>query len=152
MNPKEHKQVIKIFQEFFEKMGFNPEIENCQQDDKTFKVSLRVEEPQVLIGRRGQVLTEAQHLLVKILRKKFQDVVFVDLDINHYKERKLGYLKEMARNLADEAVLQKKEMLLPPMCPYERRIVHMELAERGDVETESQGSEPERRIVIKPAT
>lgn len=144
-------KINKIFQEFFDKMGFPVAIESCLQEDNTLKVCLRVEEPQVLIGRRGQVLSEVQHLLGKILRKKFQDIIFVDLDVNHYKERKVAYLKDLAAALADEAVLEKRERVLPPMLPYERRVVHIELAQRGDVATESQGEEPDRRIIIKPA-
>ncbi|PIR71473.1 MAG: hypothetical protein COU43_02475 [Candidatus Nealsonbacteria bacterium CG10_big_fil_rev_8_21_14_0_10_37_25] len=75
---------------------------------------------------------------------------FIDLDINGYKKKKLDYLKELARSLADEVALTKKEKNLPPMAAYERRIIHLELAGRSDVTTESIGEEPERRVVVRP--
>jgi len=56
----------------------------------------------------------------------------------------------MARGLADEVVLTKKEKILPAMPAYERRIIHLELASRSDVTTESIGKEPDRQIVIRP--
>ena len=74
---------------------------------------------------------------------------YIDLDINDYKKKKIEYLKETARAVADEVALTKKEKYLPSMPPYERRIIHMELASRSDVTTESIGQEPERKIVIR---
>ena len=65
-------------------------------------------------------------------------------------EKKTEYLKEMAREAADDVSLTRKEKELPPMPPYERRIIHTEISQRTDVLSESAGQEPERRIVIKP--
>ena len=70
--------------------------------------------------------------------------------MNHYKEKKIKYLRELARSIANEVSLSKKEMALEPMPAYERRVIHMELAGRSDVTTESIGEEPERKVVIKP--
>jgi len=56
----------------------------------------------------------------------------------------------LAKEIADEVALTKKEKILPPMPAYERRIIHLELAQRPDVTTQSIGQEPERRVVIKP--
>ncbi|MFH1451313.1 MAG: R3H domain-containing nucleic acid-binding protein, partial [bacterium] len=75
----------------------------------------------------------------------------IDIDINNYKKGKADYLKEMAREVADEVSLTKKEKWLSPMPAYERRIVHMELSLRPGVVTESHGEGPERRIVVKPS-
>ena len=59
-------------------------------------------------------------------------------------------MKDLAKELADEVALTKKEKVLSPMPSYERRIIHLEISKREDVKTESIGEEPERRIVIKP--
>jgi spoIIIJ-associated protein len=109
-----------------------------------------MKEPQVLIGERGQTLLDLQHLLSAMLRKKIESKFFLDLDINDYKKKKMEYLKELARSTADEVALTKKEKALPAMPAYERRIIHMELAGRGNVTTESIGEDPDRRLVIKP--
>ena len=59
-------------------------------------------------------------------------------------------LKDLARQAADEVVLINQQKALFAMSPYERRVVHMELAKRLDIATESVGNDPNRRIVIKP--
>jgi spoIIIJ-associated protein len=142
--------IKKVTKEFFEKMTFEVEIEFLPEKDSTFSMKLRTEEPQILIGEGGQTLTEIQHLLKTILKRKIEELFYIDLDINDYKKKKNEYLKEVARNTADEVVLAKKERALSPMPAHERRIIHLELAGRGDVTTESIGQEPERSVVIKP--
>ncbi|MCD6232974.1 KH domain-containing protein [bacterium] len=144
------KQTKNILEEFFEKAGISCDIEIKPKDEKVMGISLRVNEPQILIGKGGETLFVLQTLLRKILRKNVGDF-FVDLDINDYKKKKIDYLKELARNLADEVSLSKKEKMLQPMPAYERRIIHLELLKREDVKTESIGERFERRVVIKPA-
>lgn len=156
------EKIKKTIEEFFEKMTIDAEIEvfppqesvyvRNGQEEKIFSLSasIKAEDPQILIGEHGQTLAEIQHLLKAVLKRKISEPFFLNLDINDYKKKKTDYLKEMARNLADEVALTKKEKWLSSMPSYERRIVHMELAERDDVSTESIGDEPERKVVIKP--
>jgi len=145
------KKIKKITKDFFEKTTFEVEIEFLPQKDLTLPISLKMEEPQILIGEGGQTLAEIQHLLKAILKRKvIEENFYIDLDINNYKKKKIEYLKELARSAADEVALTKKEKTLLPMPAYERRIVHLELASRADVTTESIGQEPERKVVISP--
>lgn len=138
--------------EFFGKMGFEVEAEFPPQEGETLQIKIKTQEPQILIGENGQTLAEIQHLLKIILKKKIIETFFIDLDISDYKKKKREYLRELARNTADEVSLSKEEKALPPMSAYDRRIIHMELAERKDVTTESQGDDPMRKIVIKPCS
>jgi len=142
--------IKKDVREFFQKTTFQAEIEFLPQKDSTLPINLKAEDPQILIGDQGQTLAEIQHLLRAILRKKITEPFFIDLDINGYKKKKSEYLEEMARSAADEVALTKKEKNLPPMPAYERRIIHLVLANRSDVTTESIGQEPERGVVVKP--
>ena len=144
----ETEEVKSTVREFFKKMTIEAEI-GISFKEETVVIDLKTEEPQILIGERGQALVEIQQLLKTILRKKIVEPFFVDLDINDYKKKKTEYLKEMARSAADEVALTKKEKGLPPMPAYERRIIHLELSSRNDVATESVGEEPDRRVVIK---
>ena len=151
------KEIKKTVKEFFKKATLEVEIEFLPLNDLTLPINLKTEDPQILIGQGGQTLSELQHLLKAILRRKIaakgepkKENFYIDLDINDYKKKKLDYLKEMARGLADEVVLTKKEKILPAMPAYERRIIHLELASRSDVTTESIGKEPDRQIVIRP--
>jgi len=144
------EKIKKITEQFFEKMGLEVEIEVRPLQEKTLPINLKMAEPKILIGEKGKTLTEIQHLLKAMIIKKIQEPIFVDLDISDYKKKKYQYLRELARSLADEVALSKKERVLSPMSAAERRIVHLELAERKDVATESIGQEPERKIVIRP--
>jgi spoIIIJ-associated protein len=137
---------------FFEKMTFDIGVELIPPEDNTVSINLKSDDPQILIGEGGQTLFDIQRLLTLILRKEIEEIFFLDLDINGYKKKKNEYLRELAKSVADEVSLSKKEKALDPMPAYERRIIHIELAERKDVTTESIGEEPERRIVIKPSS
>jgi len=150
LNSIDLEKIKKITEEFFDKATFKVEIEVLPEKEQTVPINLKTEEPQILIGEGGQTLTEIQHLLKAILKRKIEENFYIDLDINDYKKKKKEYLKELARSAADEVTLTKKEKILPPMPAYERRIIHLELAERNDVTSESIGKEPERRVVIRP--
>jgi len=147
---KNLETIQKITKEFFQKMGCEAEAEVKNSDGKTLSVSVKMDDPKIYIGEGGKTLSEIQHLLKVILIKKFQSPFFLSLDINEYKKKKYQYLKELAKAVADEVALTKEEKILTPMSPAERRIVHLELAERKDVTSESMGEEPERRVLIRP--
>jgi spoIIIJ-associated protein len=149
MSEELDKKIEKEAKEFFSRLGIEFELK-ISKFDNTFKIDLQTKEFQDLIGEKGKTLNEIQHLLNAILKKKIKGEFFIDLDIGGYKERKIKYLKELARSVADEVALTKKERILEPMPAYERRIIHLELASRPDVTTESIGKEPKRRVVIKP--
>ncbi len=143
--------IKKEIEDFFRRTKLSISLEIQRPVEENIPVKIKTEEPKLLIGQRGQTLAEIQRLLKSVLRKKFpEERFYIDIDVNGYKEKKAGYLREAARAAADEAVLSGKEKKLGPLPASERRIIHMELAERGDVTTESTGREPERSIVIKP--
>lgn len=161
-NQNNLEKIKEVTKDFFKKMTFKVEIEFLPPKDYnppttpkekryiTLPINLKTENPQILIGEGGQTLSEIQHLLKAILKRQIKEPFYIDLDINDYKKKKIEYLKELARNIADEVVLTKKEKILAPMPAYERRIIHLELTGRSDVATESIGKEPERRVVIRP--
>ena len=157
---KDTEKIKETTQDFFEKMTVevsdieivvssdkkNPEEENREVVD----LNVKLDEPQILIGQQGQTLFEIQRLLKTILNKKLQKVFYLNLDINDYKNKKVEYLKDLAKSLADQVALKKEEKILPPMSAYERRIIHAELSQRADVVTESQGDSFNRCVVIRP--
>lgn len=151
LDKNNQKKIKKIIKEFFNKMTWEETPEDIEIKDNVVSFEIETETPEILIGRNGQVLINTQYLLSKILNKQIGERIFVDFDINQYKRKKTDYLKEMAKNTADEVSLTERERVLPPMTPFERRIIHLALSEREDVKTESVGEEPERRVVIKPA-
>ncbi len=150
LNRDSLKQIKKIVEEFFDKMDIPVEIQVLSLEEKTLPINLKVEEPRFLIGEKGCTLTDIQRLLAVILKRKIAGPFYLNLDINDYKKKKAEYLRETARSMADEVALTKKERQLPPMLAAERRIIHLELADRADVATESMGQDPIRRVVIRP--
>jgi len=147
-NPNKIKEIVR---EFFKKTGLSLEVEVGGLQESTIPVNIKTDEPQLLIGERGQTLMETQNLLRLVLRKQLgiEERFYVDLDVNEYKKKKAEYLRELAKSVADEVALTKTEKQLSPMSPYERRIIHTELASRSDITTESIGEGPQRRVIIK---
>jgi len=145
------EKIRKITKEFFQKTTFDVSLDFSTQEENTLLIEVKTEDPQILIGERGQTLADIQHLLKIILRKKTAELFYINVDINDYKKKKAEYLKELANSVADDVVLTKKEKALSPMRAFERRIVHMELAERSGVITESIGERDERKVVVKPS-
>src|SRR3989344_3309332 len=151
MTPQEFEKLKEAAKDFFDQTGLALEVEIKNQADSTILVNVKADEPQFLIGERGQTLSEIQRLLRAVLRRKSESPTsfYVDVDVNDYKKKKAEYLKEVALTAADEVAITKREKELSPMSSYERRVVHTELASRTDVATESVGEEPERRVKIK---
>lgn len=149
MSENKEKIIKKIVREFFEKMECDEIPEEIRIKDNLVSFEIETKDPQILIGKRGQILISIQHLLSRILNKQLEEKFFIDFDINQYKKNKMDYLKEIAESLADEVILTKKIKSLPPMSSFERRIVHLALSEREGIITESEGEEPDRKVIIK---
>ena len=144
------KNAKKIAEDLIGKIAPEVRISVLPQKDLTVCIEAKVDDPQMLIGSGGETLLALQHLLRMIMRKSRPEPLYVDLDINDYKKNRNRHLKELAATAADEAARTKREAALAPMSAYDRRIVHMELSRRDDIETESRGLGPERKVVIKP--
>ena len=113
-------------------------------------LSIESDDAQALIGPRGEVMRSLQHLVrVMLVRSGSNLPILVDVD--GYRERQHEQLQVDARKRADEVARTGRLAMLPPMSSYERRLVHMALAERDDVVTESIGQGGARRLMIKKA-
>ena len=105
----------------------------------------------VLIGKRGQTLDSLQYLTSLVINKNNKDeYVRVKLDTEDYRRRRKETLENLAKNIAGKVKKTGKTVVLEPMNPYERRIIHSALQSNKGVETFSEGSEPYRHVVVKP--
>lgn len=151
-------KIKKITKSFFDQTGFETKVEvetpKEEEDSINLPIKVKTDEPKPLIGKNGQNLKKIRHLLKILIRKNFtfDKRFYINLDINNYRENKIKYLKEKAVETANDVSLSRESKELSPMPADERRIIHIELSNRDDVETESVGREPERRVVIKPAS
>ncbi len=102
-----------------------------------------------LIGYKGKTIESLQSLLNAMLQRENEEYAKVFVEINDYKKQKEEKLRRLANKMADNVIRFRKPIKLEPMSAYERLIIHRELANRKDVETESIGEEPRRRVVIK---
>ena len=104
----------------------------------------------ILIGRRGQTLAALQYVLRLIVGHKTQTWIPIIVDAEGYKERRHEALKALALRMADHVKTRGAPFTLEPMPPYERRIVHLALADNPAVYTESIGEGESRKVVIRP--
>ncbi len=149
MKERKMDEIKKTIKEIFYFIDPDVKVDFHLEDDSSFRVDVKMRNPQILIGEKGQTLIETERLIKAIVRKRGEHSSFVRLDINDYRKRKEDYLRELAKEAGDETALTGVEKRFPPMSSFERRIVHTALSEREDVMTESIGEGPERRVVIK---
>lgn len=104
------------------------------------------------VGRAGQVLDSLQYLALLSVHKRGNSRFHITFDADNYRVRREQTLKNLATELAQQVEATGQEAVLDPLSPLERRIVHQALSEFPGIRTYSEGEEPERYIVIAPAT
>jgi len=103
----------------------------------------------ILIGRRGQTLACLQYVVRLIVSHKTKAETLIVVDVEGYKKRRYESLRALAQRLAEQVKASKVPVTLEPMPAYERRIVHLALAEHPEVTTQSIGVGEARRVVIE---
>ncbi|MDO4778006.1 MAG: RNA-binding cell elongation regulator Jag/EloR [Tissierellia bacterium] len=107
------------------------------------------EDTGIVIGRKGETLDSIQYILSLIANKDTNDFYRVTLDVANYRERRKDAIENNAKKVAFKVLKSKKSIALEPMNAYERRIVHYALQNYKELETVSQGSFPNRKVIIK---
>jgi spoIIIJ-associated protein len=138
-----------LLEEIADDLQLEAEVE-VEEADGVLTGKLEGENVGLFIGRHGQTIDAVQHLAQRIVFPGGPSSVRVVIDANGYRERRVEALHAEADDAADEALNTERPVELDPLPPFERRIVHEYLRERGDVETHSEGEEPERFLVISP--
>ncbi|MBI5490816.1 MAG: KH domain-containing protein [Deltaproteobacteria bacterium] len=103
-----------------------------------------------IIGRRGVTLQALQYLVARIVGQRVSRHIRVKVDVEGYRVRRENVLRGLAQRAADRVVRDGRAIELDPMSPEERRVVHITLADDGDVRTESIGEGDDRRVRIIP--
>lgn len=143
------KIIKKEVASFLKKLGIEDEVEVSQNND-LFNVDIDASDPGILIGYHGETLQALQLILALVVSKKLGGFARLILNVGDYREKREEKLKEMALDAARRAKETKQDVVLGNLTSWQRRVIHMALAEDKDVETESQGEEPDRQLVIKP--
>ncbi|HAY61019.1 MAG TPA: protein jag [Acidaminococcaceae bacterium] len=103
----------------------------------------------VLIGKHGQTLDAFQYLTNLVANKDAATRMHIVIDVENYRERRAETLTRLARRLADKCKRTGERVVLEPMNPHERKIIHTALQNDPKVTTLSEGSEPFRKVVIE---
>jgi spoIIIJ-associated protein len=160
MNIDERKQLLEqAVKELLDKMGFQATVYTAvdatsseSSDEAPISVEIQVEDSNYLIGKHGVNLAALQHLARIIVRKRSVERINFTIDVNNYRQdQKLSVIR-ISQEMAKKTLQDKKAVVLRPMSPYERRLVHIELAKIEGVETESIGEGEDRKVVIRPTS
>ena len=154
-DPEEIKEVenrAKVFlRDIFASMNLG-EVEITSEyntTDGSLEVDFEGEDMGILIGKRGQTLDSLQYLTSLVVNKGKSNYIRVKLDTEDYRKRRKETLENLARGIAYKVRKTRKPVILEPMNPYERRIIHSALQGNKFVETVSEGEEPYRHVVVK---
>jgi len=141
--------LTELLEEIVDGLGLDAEVE-VEEAEGLLTGRLNGEDVGLFIGRHGQTIDAVQHLAQRIVFPEGPSSVRVVIDANGYRARRAEALRADADEAVEEALSSGNPVELDPLPPFERRIVHEYLRERGGVDTHSEGNEPERYLVITP--
>ena len=124
---------------------------DVEEGDEEIRATVNGDDLGLLIGKHGQTIDALQHLAFRAAFRGREERKQVVVDAAGYRDRREGALHRMADRAAAEALRYDRAVELEPMRAPERKVVHNYLSDRTDVETHSEGDEPDRRLVVTPA-
>lgn len=117
-------------------------------DDVQRRINITVDEDEWFTKLIPDIVKDLKYIAMLLAHRDGQEVYAID--VNNYRKERERLILELAKAAAQKAVTLKQEVRLPSMNAYERRLIHVELAIRPDVKTESIGEGRDRGVVIKP--
>jgi spoIIIJ-associated protein len=160
--PAELKEIFEPTKEVLERLlslmdlpariSLSDEFTATDENGEISSVGLNIEGEDlgIIIGRRGQTMVSLQQIVRLIMAHKMQVKVPIVLDVENYKQRRCEGLRILANRLAEQVRVRKTPFSMEPMSAFERRIIHLALADHPDVTTESTGFGDSRKVVIIP--
>lgn len=124
----------------------------ADMDENSFNynlVDISEEDTGIIIGRKGETLDSLQYILSLMANRSSSEFIRVTLNVANYRTRRKEAIENNARKVAFKVIKTRRSIALDPMNSYERRIVHYALQKYKEVETVSQGSFPNRKVIIK---
>lgn len=141
------EETVRFLEDVFQAMGIEVDLSKVMSKDSVV-INLSGSEMGILIGRRGQTLDALQYLTNIVYNRHTKSHTKIILDAENFRDRRRQTLEELADRLARKVVKTRKEVVLEPMSPQERKIIHSKLQDHRYVKTYSKGEEPNRRVVI----
>ncbi len=137
-----------------EKMRVNAEVSvrlGDSDNDRIQPVLIDIEgnDLSFLIGRKAETINALQFITSLIVGRELGRWIPLQIDVQQYRKRREDELRKLARRIADQVISTGRNQALEPMPPNERRIIHIELSDHPQVETESEGEDPKRKVVVR---
>ena len=129
-------------------MGVEVSITPRRDEEGNLRVDMMGDTLGILIGRRGETLDALQYLTSLFVNRGQENYIRVTLDTENYRAKREEALTRLANRMANRAVKTGRKVVMEPMNPYERRILHSALQGNDAVTTHSEGDEPNRHVVI----
>lgn len=129
------------------------QVEHIQENnasDNTLVLHIKGDNLKNLIGRKGETLAALQYITRLMASRNMQQRADFVVDVDSYKANRADTLRRLAHRMANQAVERRRTVSLEPMPAHERRIIHMALRGRADVETRSVGEGNRRKVTIVP--
>jgi spoIIIJ-associated protein len=142
-------RVRELLEHISDALGLGAEVEVVVEDEQIRGV-LHGDDMGLFIGRHGQTIDAVQHLAFKVAAQGQSPAPRVEVDAAGYRERRRLALERQADQAAADAIRSSRPVALDAMSATERKVVHEYLKDRGDVETYSEGTEPDRHLVVAP--
>lgn len=148
------EEAVQAGKEFLQKIFNSMKIEVVMEKfvnkaDGTVTLKLHGPDMGILIGKHGQTLDALQYLTNLVANKNSSERIRIIIDVEDYRERRIETLTRLASRLADKVKRSGERVVLEPMNPHERKIIHMALQNDRRITTLSEGEEPYRKVVIE---
>ena len=148
-NATDGERTVVFLEGLFELLNVTACTELVSEGEKV-EINVTAANTTSIIGKHGAMLDAIQTLAGAVANTGRDDYKRVVVDCENYRENREATLTKLAENLAQKAIRLGKKIMLEPMNPYERRIIHAALSEMEGVSTQSEGKEPNRYIVVVP--
>jgi spoIIIJ-associated protein len=144
-------RVRELLEEVVDALDLDAEIQ-VSDDGEVVTGTLVGEDLGLVIGRHGQTIDALQHLAWRIAVRESDERRRVVIDAAGYRDRRAAALQAQADQAVADALRFSRPVALDAMTASDRKVVHEYLRDRGDVETYSEGDEPDRHLVVAPLT
>jgi spoIIIJ-associated protein len=153
--PSEVSIARETIQIILEKMHVNADVtvqlgESDSRQISPILIDIEGNDLSFLIGRKAETINALQYITSLVVGRELGKWVPLQIDVQHYRQRRETELRKLARRIAEQVVGTGRKQVLEPMPPNERRIIHIELRNNPNVQTESVGEDPQRKVTILP--
>jgi|SRR3989338_2233798 len=149
MDKKEKKIIESTISELLKLLDIDGTFEIADAEEG-IDVVLDTKDSGLVIGYHGDTLESLQLVISLCIAKRLDKFIRVSIEVGDYKKNRTEWLRSLAQTTKERVISEKKEIALPELKSWERRIVHMLLKDDGDVVSQSQGEGRDRVLVVSP--